>query len=76
MKRKTPVSSTSRILAVAAVAIGIGLLIAAIFADDIGLSGGGEGVGWKQLIAAISGLIIAVGGVGWLFQRSRFESSL
>jgi hypothetical protein len=38
-----------------------------VFADAIGISGGGDGFGWKQLIAAIVGLVVLLGGLAWLF---------
>ena len=34
----------------------------------IGLSGGGDGFGWKQLIAAIVGLVILLSGVAWFLR--------
>ena len=48
--------------------IGVGLLLVlgALFADPLGISGGGEGFGWKQLIATIFGLVLAVLGAGLL----------
>lgn len=50
-----------------------GLLIAGVslLADAIGVSGGGEGLGWKQLIGAIFGGAIALLGLGTLFRSSR-----
>jgi hypothetical protein len=56
----------SRIFAFVLIAAGVALAIVAVFADAIGLSGGGEGFGWKQLIAAIAGLMIALCGIAWL----------
>ena len=49
-----------------------GLVIAAIslLADTIGVSGGGEGLGWKQLIGAIFGGAVALLGLGSLFRGS------
>lgn len=50
-----------------------GLLVAAVslLADTIGVSGGGEGLGWKQLIGAIFGGAIALLGLGSLFRGDR-----
>ncbi len=50
--------------------IGLGALLAlgAIFADDIGFSGGGDGFGWKQMIAMIVGLIIALFGISLMIR--------
>jgi hypothetical protein len=44
------------------------VLIGAVFADPLGISGGGEGFGWKQLIAAIVGLVILLVGLAWLLR--------
>ena len=43
------------------------LLIIAVFADRFGF-GRGIGVGWKQLIAAITGLVFVLGGLASLMQ--------
>jgi hypothetical protein len=56
----------SRIFALVLIVAGAALTIVAVLADEIGLSGGGAGFGWKQLIAAIAGLVIALCGVAWL----------
>ncbi len=61
----------SRLLASAGILLGLGLVLGAVFADSLGLSGGGEGVGWKQLIAAITGLIIAFGSIGVLIRQDQ-----
>lgn len=53
----------SKLLAMAVIGIGLTLVLAAIFADPLGVSGGGSGLGWKQLIAAIVGLAIALVGL-------------
>jgi hypothetical protein len=50
--------STTKIASFVVIAVGALLMIGAVFADPIGLSGGGDGFGWKQLIAAIVGLVI------------------
>ena len=57
---------TARILALVVILIGAVTMVVAVFADDLGISGGGEGFGWKQLIGAIAGLVILLGGVAWL----------
>jgi hypothetical protein len=58
-------ASTSRFGALIVIAVGAVVMVAAVFADSIGLSGGGTGFGWKQLIAAIVGLVILLSGVAW-----------
>ena len=52
----------------ALVVLGAVLTLGAIFADDIGFSGGGDGFGWKQLIATIVGIIIALFGASLWFR--------
>ena len=59
----------SRLLALLGLVLGITLVLGAVFADPLGLSGGGEGVGWKQLIAAIAGLIVSFASVGALIRQ-------
>ena len=61
----------SRLLALIGFLIGVALVLGAVFADPIGLSGGGEGVGWKQLIAAITGLIVTFVSIGMLLRQNR-----
>ena len=49
---------------------GVAIVLGALFADSIGVSGGGDGLGWKQLIAMILGLVILVAGAGlWLRRK-------
>jgi len=55
---------SSRRVAVIVMIVGLLMAVVAIFADDIGLSGGGDGYGWKQMIATIVGLAILVLGAG------------
>lgn len=59
---------TARILAFALILVGAVTMVVAVFADAIGVSGGGDGFGWKQLIAAIAGLVILLAGVAWLMR--------
>lgn len=61
-------ATTSRIIAYAAIALGSVLAVGALLADVIGIGGGGEGIGWKQLIAAISGIVIALSGLALLLK--------
>lgn len=48
--------------------VGALLTIGSIFADQLNLTGGGVGLGWKQLIGAIVGLVLALLGGAWLIQ--------
>ncbi len=65
MKRSSD-APAARILAIVVILIGAVTMVVAVFADSLGIRGGGEGFGWKQLIAAIAGLVILLGGVAWL----------
>jgi hypothetical protein len=57
-----------RFAALALVILGIALVIVSLFADSLGVSGGGQGFGFKQLIAVIVGLVLLCGGIGWLLR--------
>ena len=48
-------------LAVASVVVGLLLLLLSLVADRIGL-GASPGVGWKQLVGAVVGLVLAGAG--------------
>jgi hypothetical protein len=61
-----PSSNISRFAAVAMVAAGALIMIGAVFADELDIGGEGRGFGWKQLIAAIAGLVILLIGIAWL----------
>jgi len=65
----------SKVVGVIALVAGVILVFAAIFADEIGISGGGTGVGWKQMIAAIAGVVIALLGVAWLVRPGNWSST-
>ncbi len=68
MGTRSPAIPAARVLALALVVGGALLIGGAVFADQLNLSGGGAGFGWKQLIAAIAGLVLLLIGVAWLFQ--------
>jgi hypothetical protein len=57
-----------RILASIMLIVGALLTVGSIFADQLNLTGGGVGLGWKQLIGAIVGLVLALLGGAWLIQ--------
>jgi predicted phage tail protein len=63
---RTSGAPTLRPLALAVVVLGAALIVVSLFADPLGVSGGGEGFGFKQLIAVIAGLVMVFGGIGWL----------
>ena len=67
---KPKAGATPAILIIAAVIMVIGdlLTIGSLFADQINLTGGGVGLGWKQLIGVVIGLVLALLGGAWLVQ--------
>lgn len=68
VKPQTASSPTLRIMAGVLLVVGALLTIGSIFADQLNLTGGGVGLGWKQLIGAIVGLVLALLGGAWLVQ--------
>jgi hypothetical protein len=68
VKPQTASNPTLRILASVMLVVGVLLTIGSIFADQLNLTGGGVGLGWKQLIGAIVGLVLALLGGAWLIQ--------
>lgn len=68
MKPQPTSHSTLRIVAGFMLVLGALLTVGSIFADQLNLTGGGVGLGWKQLIGAIVGLVLTLLGGAWLFQ--------
>lgn len=66
--KSSPVPPGGRIASLVVTALGALLMVGAVFADPIGLSGGGDGFGWKQLIAAIVGLVVLLSGIAWFLR--------
>lgn len=64
----SPTPSPSRYGSLVVIAIGAVIMVCSVFADSLGLSGGGTGFGWKQLIAAIAGLVILLSGIAWFLR--------
>jgi hypothetical protein len=67
VRTASPTPPILRAIALGVIGVGALLLIVAIFADQFGF-GGGVGIGWKQLIAAIVGLVFVLAGLAWLMQ--------
>lgn len=61
----TPVAQVAALILIA---LGAVIMVLAVFADSLGIIGGGRGFGWKQLIAAIAGLVLLLVGVAWLIR--------
>jgi hypothetical protein len=57
-----------RITSAALLVIGTLLTVGSLFADQLNLTGGGVGLGWKQLIGVVIGLVLALLGGAWLVQ--------
>lgn len=68
VRPQAPSSPTIRILSALMLIVGVLLTVGSIFADQLQLTGGGVGLGWKQLIGAIVGLVLALLGGAWLIQ--------
>ncbi len=77
MKTQAP-SLSMRIMSAVMLIVGALLTLGSLFADQLNLTGGGVGLGWKQLIGAIVGLVLALLGGAWLIQppTSRIDRSL
>ncbi len=75
MPQKSDSTSPTRLAAYAAVVLGAVLAAGALLADVIGIGGGGEGIGWKQLIAAIVGIVIFFTGLAMLLNSRGHTSS-
>ena len=74
MRSRTPAAPpVVRFVSLAMVVAGGLLVVGAVFADQIGLTWGGEGFGWKQLIATIVGLVLLLLGASWLLQAQMGE---
>lgn len=72
MGSRPGLNPASRALALALLVVGAALMVGAVFADQLGLSSvgdrRGDGFGFSQLIAAIVGLMLLLGGLAWLRQ--------
>ena len=66
MRHRSSGSPTVRAIASGLVLVGAAVVLASVFADQLGLIGGGEGFGWKQLLGVIVGLVVLLVGVAWL----------
>ena len=61
-------SPTIRIIAAVMLVVGVLLTLGSLFADQLNLTGGGVGLGWKQLIGVVVGLVLFLLGGAWLVQ--------
>ncbi len=65
-----PAQPISRLLVLGLALIGVGTLFAvlSILADTLGISGGGEGFGYQQLIVLIISIVVILIGIGIVLQ--------
>jgi hypothetical protein len=68
VKPQVGTTPAMRITATVMLVIGALLTIGSLFADQLNLTGGGVGLGWKQLIGVVIGLVLALLGGAWLVQ--------
>ena len=68
MKPNVSATPAMRIMAIVLLVIGALLTVGSLFADQLNLTGGGVGLGWKQLIGVVIGLVLALLGGAWLVQ--------
>ena len=67
MKPHTAATPAMRILAGVLLVLGVAVTVGSLFADALNI-GGGEGLGWKQLIGVVVGLVLTLLGGAWLVQ--------
>ena len=58
---------SKRTIGVLVIVLGVVVLVVSLSADALGI-GNGAGIGWKQILGAVVGVLVAVGG-GWLVWR-------
>ena len=68
MKPQAGATPAMRIMATVMLVVGALLTVGSLFADQLNLTGGGIGLGWKQLIGVVIGLVLALLGGAWLLQ--------
>ncbi len=70
MPAMPPTQPTSRARAIgfALIAVGTAFAVLSVLADSLGMSGGGEGFGYQQLIVLIVGIVLILGGFGVVLQ--------
>ena len=68
MRPRTVPNPMVRLFALLLLLAGVAATVGSLFVDQLGLIGRGEGLGWKQLIGVIVGLVLVLVGAGWLAQ--------
>jgi uncharacterized membrane protein len=59
---------SKRTVGIIMIVVGVVLLIVSLSADMLGI-GNGLGIGWKQILGAVVGALIAVGGAWWGWRK-------
>lgn len=68
VRQPTDPNPIARLGAAAMALLGLVVTFASVFADQLHLTAGGVGIGWKQLIGVIVGLVLLLGGSALLVQ--------
>ena len=55
---------SKRTIGIVFIILGVVLAVVALAADKFGI-GNGAGIGWKQILGAVIGVLVAVGGAWW-----------
>jgi hypothetical protein len=61
---------SKRTLGIIMIVLGVLLAIVSLSADALGI-GNGAGIGWKQILGAVVGVLIAAGGAWWGWGKAR-----
>jgi len=59
---------SKRTLGIILIILGVLLAVVSLAADSLGL-GNGMGIGWKQILGAVIGVLVAVGGIWWSWRK-------
>jgi hypothetical protein len=60
---------TKRNIGIALVVVGVLLVLASLLADTIGLGAQPEVFGWRQILGAVVGAAVGIGGAVLLFRK-------
>jgi hypothetical protein len=60
---------SKRTLGIVMIVLGLALLVLSLAADALPGLGNGLGIGWKQILGAVVGALVAAGGAWWGWHR-------
>ena len=60
---------SKRTLGIVLIVLGVLLVILSLSADALGI-GNGAGIGWKQILGAVIGVLVAAGGAWWGWRKA------